>query len=187
MRAGWRRLSSACAIGVAVAACSTPSAPEQAIPADVGVPTFLSVTNDPGAALVVGSHVGVWVSRDVGRTWRFLHPIPRDATAIGYGPSRVVIARGTLFDRRDQSLRGVRGLAQVWPFAGRVTAVASEWRARRLWAVASTGAGAHIAYTNDDGVSWWVLPAMGLCARPRRPPREGVRPRSSTPPAARTG
>jgi hypothetical protein len=148
------------------AGCSTPGAPQQSIPDGVGDARFLTVANDARGSLVVGSTVGIWVSRDAGRTWKYVHPVPSDATAIAYGRSRVFVARGPVYERRDAGLTRLFGGTVPWPFGGNVTALASEPRSRRLWAVTHLPQ-LSLAYSNDDGVHWYAFPAAGLCPRPR--------------------
>jgi hypothetical protein len=160
------------------AGCATPGAPQQSIPDGVGDARFLSVANDARGSLIVGSKAGIWISRDVGRTWKYIHPVPRDTTAIAYGRSRVFVARGKAYERRDGSLTRVFGGTVAWPFGGSVTALASEPRGRRLWAVTHLPQLA-LAYSNDDGLHWYGRPATGLCPRPRAI--------AASPPARRDG
>ena len=148
------------------AGCATPGAPQQSIPDGVGDARFLSVANDARGSLIVGSTAGIWISRDVGRTWKYVHPVPRDTTAIAYGRSRVFVARGKVYERRDGSLTRIFGGTVPWPFGGTVTALASEPRGSRLWAVTHLPQLA-LAYSNDDGLHWYGRPATGLCPRPR--------------------
>jgi photosystem II stability/assembly factor-like uncharacterized protein len=150
-----------------VAACTPPGPPSRALHPKTGDPRFLVVTNQAVAPLAVGSASGLWVTTDVGRTWRAARPGVRGALAIGFTAGRIYVSRGQHYEIRDPSLR-TQVFARRWPFPGSVTGLASDPRHNRMWALATESANRQtLRYTNDGGRVWWVVPATGLCAHPR--------------------
>jgi|1186.fasta_scaffold72694_3 photosystem II stability/assembly factor-like uncharacterized protein len=150
-----------------VAACTPPGPPDRALHRRTGDPRFLTVSNQALAPLAVGSASGLWITTDVGRTWRAARPAVRNAMAIGYTNSRVYVSRGQHYEVRDPSLRRQLVFARRWPFGGSVTAMASDPRHNRMWALARNGDGQELRYTNDGGRLWWSVTGSGLCIHPR--------------------
>ena len=161
------------ALGVAatvlvVAACTPPGPPDRALHPRTGDPRFLTVSNQALAPLAVGSASGLWITTDVGRTWHPARPAVRGATAIGFTNARVYVSRGQHYEVRDPSLRRQLVFARRWPFAGSVTAMASDPRHNRMWALARLANNdQELRYTNDGGRIWWSVSGSGLCVHPR--------------------
>lgn len=153
---------------VLVAACTPPGPPDRALHPRTGDPKFLAVTNQALAPLAVGSASGLWITTDVGRTWRAARPAVRGALAIGFTSNRAFVSRGQHYEIRDPSLRTQVVFARRWPFQGTVTGLASDPRHNRMWAVTRVGEeGQELRYTNNGGRIWWLLPGSGLCLHPR--------------------
>ena len=145
-------------LGALLAACTPPGPPDRALHPRTGDPRFLVVTNQALAPLAVGSASGLWITTDVGRTWRAARPSVRGALAIGFTAGRVYVSRGQHYEIRDPSLRTQVVVARRWPFPGTVTGLASDPRHNRMWALARIGNnGQTLRYTNDGGRIWWVL------------------------------
>jgi len=155
------------ALGLAAAACTPPGPPDRALSSRTGDPKFLTVTNHALAPIAVGAASGLWITTDVGRTWHAAKPAVRGAAAIGYTNARAFISRGQHYEIRDLSLKRQLVFARRWPFAGTVTAMASDPRHNRMWAVARFGNEQDLRYTNDGGRIWWSISGSGLCLHPR--------------------
>jgi hypothetical protein len=155
------------ALGLAVAACTPPGPPDRALARRTGDPHFLTVTNHARAPLGVGADSGLWITDDVGRTWQIARPAVRGAVAIGYTNARAFVSRGDHYEIRDLSLRRQLVFARRWPFAGTVTAMASDPRHNRMWALARVGKARQVRYSNNGGRVWWSVTGSGLCRTPR--------------------
>jgi photosystem II stability/assembly factor-like uncharacterized protein len=163
-----RSVGALAVLGALLAACTPPGPPDRALHPRTGNPKFLVVTNQALAPLAVGSPSGLWITTDVGRTWRAARPTVRGALTIGFTAGRVYVSRGQHYEIRDPSLRAQVVVARRWPFPGTVTGLASDPRHNRMWALARIGNnGQTLRYTNDGGRIWWVVSATGLCIHPR--------------------
>jgi photosystem II stability/assembly factor-like uncharacterized protein len=163
-----RTLAVSVALAALLSACTPPGPPDRALHAKTGTPRFLVVTNQAVAPLAVGSASGLWITTDVGRTWRAARPGVRGALAIGFTSGRAYISRGQQYEIRDPSLRRQVVFARRWPFAGSVTGLASDPRHNRMWALARVGDEEQVLrYTNNGGKRWWVVSGTGLCLHPR--------------------
>jgi photosystem II stability/assembly factor-like uncharacterized protein len=163
-----RTLAVSVALAALVSACTPPGPPDRALHPKTGTPRFLVVTNQAVAPLAVGSGSGLWVTTDVGRTWRAARPGVRGAVAIGFTSGRAYVSRGEQFEIRDPSLRRQVVFARRWPFPGAVTGLASDPRHNRMWALARIGDEEQVLrYTNNGGRRWWVVSGAGLCLHPR--------------------
>jgi photosystem II stability/assembly factor-like uncharacterized protein len=151
-----------------LAACTPPGPPDRAVPPRAGQSRFLVVSNQALAPLGLGSASGLWITNDVGRTWRPARPAVRGAVAIGFTAGRVYVSRGEHYEIRDTSLRRQVVFARRWPFPGSVTGLASDPRHNRMWALSRVGDNRQtLRYTKDGGRIWWVVSASGLCVHPR--------------------
>jgi photosystem II stability/assembly factor-like uncharacterized protein len=151
-----------------LAACTPPGPPDRALPSRSGEPRFLVVSNQALAPLAVGSASGLWITTDVGRTWRAARPAVRGALAIGFTSGRAWISRGQHYEIRDPTLRTQVVFARRWPFPGTITGIASDPRHNRMWTLARIGGNSQtLRYTKDGGRIWWVVSATGLCVHPR--------------------
>src|SRR4051794_11115768 len=155
------------ALGLLAVACTPPGPPDRPLAARTGDPEFLSVSNQALAPLAVGSATGLWVTTDVGRAWHTARPAVRPAVAIAYTNARAFVSRGDHYEIRDLSLRHQLVFPRRWPFGGTVTAMASDPRHNRMWAVARVGKVQELRYSNDGGRVWWSVSGGGLCVNPR--------------------
>jgi len=155
------------ALGLVAAGCTPPGPPDRALARRTGEPNFLSVSNQALAPLAAGASTGLWVTTDVARTWRLARPAVRPAVAIAYTNARAFISRGDHYEIRDLTLRNQLVFPRRWPFAGVVTAMASDPRHNRIWAISRVGKGQELHYSNEGGRFWWSVTARGLCLHPR--------------------
>jgi hypothetical protein len=163
-----RSLGALSALAALLAGCTPPGPPDRGLHPKTGTPKFLVVTNQALAPLAVGSPTGLWITTDVGRTWRAARPAVRGALAIGFTAGRVYVSRGDHYEIRDTTLRRLVVFARFWPFPGSVTGLASDPRHNRMWALSRVGKTEQtLRYTNDGGRIWWVVSATGLCVHPR--------------------
>ena len=155
------------ALGLAAVACTPPGPPVRTLAPRTGDPHFLTISNQALAPLAVGSPTGLWLTIDVGRTWRPARPAVRPALAIAYTNARAFVSRGDHYEIRDLTLRHQLVASRQWPFGGSVTAMASDPRHNRMWAVSRIGKGQELRYSNDGGRIWWLVSGKGLCVHPR--------------------
>jgi hypothetical protein len=148
------------ALAVAVAACGGPP-PDRALPIRIKAATFLAVTNDAGAPLIVGSSGGVYSSRDAGRTWHLARPRAFGALAVTFTRTNAIFSRGRQKQVTDLALRGLRGRVVEWPFAGDVTALASDPGHHQVWARLDGRPGG-MMYSNNDGRTFFPTVTLGL-------------------------
>jgi hypothetical protein len=161
------RLFAIVAAALLVASCTPPGPDSRPLHPRAGEPAFLTVTNHARAPIGLGSATGLWVTLDVGRSWRAARPVVSRATAIGYTTSRALVARGSRYEIRDLSLANQVVFARAWPFSGSVVSLASDPRHARLWALVREKGGFTLRYANDGGRHWWERPAAFLCEEPR--------------------
>jgi hypothetical protein len=161
-----RRLVAAAALGAALAGCTSPDAPDRAIPDKVTNPAFLSVTNAPAAPMLLGSANGAWISRDSGRRWDLtLHM--RDTMAVAYSVADTLVSRGPRYVTWDLGLTRQQH-SGVWPFHGNVIAMADDAAHRRIWAISQLpGQPPKLFFSHNGHRSWDQYPAVFLCRHPR--------------------
>ncbi len=172
-RRGARRVRRAALAGVALAAlalagCGFLEPRERILPAGFAEPRFILVSDEAQGPILVGGDYGLRTSLDGGRTWST--PAQGEEPALAAAPyaDRVLVARGSTGQSYGYALDADPDAARAWPFPGNVVALAGSARRDRLWAIASTGTGAPaLHYSNDGGATWWRMPAVGLCPRPR--------------------
>jgi hypothetical protein len=155
------------AVVAVLVGCSQPGEPDRAVPRRMDAPTFLSVTNAASAPMLVGSPAATYISRDAGRRWTVLRPKMAGATAVSYGFEETVISQGHAFSLWNLDVTRFIRTAN-WPFPGNVTALASDVRHQRTWAIATGGgtAGPRLYYSNDSRRRWYQYPAVYLCPHP---------------------
>jgi hypothetical protein len=161
-KATTRRVLVASAVGLALAlgACGDPP-PDRALPIRITKATFLAVTNDAGAPLIVGSSGGVYSSRDAGRTWHLARPRAFGAVAVTFTRTNAIFSRLRQKQVTDLALRGLRGRVVEWPFSGDVTALAADPGHHQVWASVS-GSEARMMYSNNDGRTFFPAVTLGL-------------------------
>src|SRR5688572_9671454 len=120
-----------------VAAACSPAPPDRATPDEATDPTFLAVTNDALAPLMLGSLRGTFVSPDAGRSWAELAPPARPAIAMATTSTAVVVSTGTRWLTYDLRLERAIAEPREWPGGRRVIALASIPSSRLLWALAA--------------------------------------------------
>ena len=151
-------------VGVAAlaigASCGSPP-PDRALPIRIKKATFVAVSNDAGAPLIVGSSGGVYASRDAGRTWHLARPRAYGATAVAFTRTNAIFSRGSLRQMTDLAIRRIRGRVVSWPFGGTVTALASDPYHHQVWAAVS-GSNPPLEYSNDDGRTYYQGVTVGL-------------------------
>ncbi len=143
-------------LGALGVACGGPP-PDRALPIRIRAATFLAVSNDAGAPLVVGSSGGAYTSRDAGRTWHLARPRAFGAIAVTFTRTNAIFSRGREKQVTDLAIRVLRGRVVEWPFPGEVTALASDPTHHQVWAWAG-----RLLYSNNDGRSFFPAVGIGL-------------------------
>ncbi len=150
---------------VVAAGCSA-ELRERALPAGLADPRFILISDEAQGPLLVGGDAGLRTSLDGGRTWT----IPEDggAPAVAAAPveDQILVSLGGTGRLFGYALERPSGDPIVWPFAEPVTLLAGSARRERVWALTG-GERRVLRYTNDAGATWWTMPALGLCPRPR--------------------
>jgi hypothetical protein len=171
-----RRLAAVLAVALlATAACGIDPKP-RTLPAGFANPRFMLVSDEAQGPLLIGGDYGMRYSLDGGRTWLQPTAWAKPALAAASYRTSILVSRGTTSQVYGYALQDEAEPRMPWPFAGAVTLLAGNARRWRLWALTKDGA---LRYSNDGGVNWWSMPAVGLCERPRAialsaPNRDGV-------------
>lgn len=149
-----------------LAACGLEPKP-RTLPPGFAEPRFLLVSDEAQGPLLLGDDAGMVFSLDGGRTWQ--RPDAGRQPAIAAAPfrDRLLVSRGLTGQAYDYGMGSAPDPRTAWPFRGAVTLLAGGARRWRLWAVTADGGGSVLHYSNDGGVYWWTLPAVGLCPHPR--------------------
>ena len=160
---------------LATAACGFDPKP-RTLPAGFAHPRFMLVSDEAQGPLLIGGDYGMRYSLDGGRTWLQPTAWAKPALAAASYRTSILVSRGTTSQIYGYALRDKAEPRMPWPFAGAVTLLAGNARRWRVWAVTNDGA---LRYSNDGGVYWWTMPAVGLCPKPRAlalggPDRQGV-------------
>ncbi len=135
--------------------------PDRALPIRITSATFLAVSNDAAAPLLVGSSGGVYSSRDAGRTWHLARPRAFGALAVAFTRTNAVFSRGRQKQVTDLALRSLRGRVVEWPFPGSVTALAADPNHHQIWAWVA-GFPGRLEYSNNDGRTFFPTVTIGL-------------------------
>ena len=150
-----------------LAGCGLLEPKERILPAGFAEPRFLLISDEAQGPILVGGDYGLRTSLDGGRTWTT--PEGGDAPALAAGPyaTRILISNGPTRQSFGYALDAAPDAAESWPFGGSVTAMTGTARRERLWAVSGARDRPVLHYSNDAGQTWWTMPAIGLCPRPR--------------------
>ncbi len=163
-----RRLWGVLLVGVvatAVAACVVEPRP-RTLPPGFANPRFLLISDQAQGPILVGGDFGMQISLDGGRTWQPTDAGQVPAIAAAAVGEQILVSRGLTSQSYDYALTATAAPAVAWGFSGAVTVLAGNARRDRLWAVTiDDQPGLH--YSNDGGVYWWTMPAIGLCPNPR--------------------
>ena len=148
-----------------LAACGLEPKP-RTLPPGFDEPRFLLVSDEAQGPLLLGDDAGLVYSLDGGRTWS--RPAAGRQPALAAAPfrDRLLVSRGLTGQAYDYGLGSDPDPRTAWPFRGAVTLLAGGARRWRLWAVTLQAGRPSLHYSNDGGVYWWTLPAVGLCPRP---------------------
>ena len=141
---------------------------QRLLPAGFAKPRFMLISDEAQGPILIGGDYGMQISVDGGRTWQQTDNGSAPAlTAAPFG-SEIMISRGTTMQVYGYALTSPAAAAVPWPFSGVVTQLAGTARRNRLWALGGKGEAAlRLRYSNDGGVYWWTMPAIGLCRQPR--------------------